>query len=122
VCFANDLSHEQFLTLLRRSKLYLRTPTTDGACASVLESLALKIPVVAAENNRRPASVITYDADDPAALCDRVGDVLLNYLAYRNAIVSPPLHDTIDDEAQLLICAAVGDVRRICVGAGDEAS
>jgi glycosyltransferase involved in cell wall biosynthesis len=41
--------------------VFLRTPACDGVAASVLESLALGIPVVASENGRRPAGVITYN-------------------------------------------------------------
>jgi glycosyltransferase involved in cell wall biosynthesis len=65
-----NLDHDQFLTLLSRCTLYLRTPACDGVAASVLESLALRVPVVASENGRRPQGVITYedtDAGDMAA-------------------------------------------------------
>jgi glycosyltransferase involved in cell wall biosynthesis len=55
-----NLSHDQFLTLLSRCFVFLRTPACDGVAASVLESLALGVPVVASENGRRPAGVVTY--------------------------------------------------------------
>jgi glycosyltransferase involved in cell wall biosynthesis len=55
-----NLSHDQFLTLLSRSFVYLRTPACDGVAASLLESLAMSIPVVASENGHRPAGVVTY--------------------------------------------------------------
>ena len=65
-----NLTHDQFLTLMSRSFASLRTPGCDGVAASVLESLTLGVPVVASENGRRPAGVITYDemnADDMVA-------------------------------------------------------
>jgi glycosyltransferase involved in cell wall biosynthesis len=42
-----NLKHDEFLTLLTRCSTYLRSPACDGVAASVLESLALNIPVVA---------------------------------------------------------------------------
>jgi glycosyltransferase involved in cell wall biosynthesis len=102
-CFAGDLSHDEFLTLLRRSKLYLRTPTTDGDSASVLESLSLGVPVVAAENGNRPASVITYQHDDPLEMFDKVNKVLCDWTTYRDNITKPTLKDTVQEEAELLI-------------------
>ena len=65
-----NLTHDEFLTLMSRSFACLRTPACDGVAASVLESLTLGIPVVASENGRRPAGVITYEemsADDMVA-------------------------------------------------------
>jgi hypothetical protein len=67
-----NLNHDQFLTLLSRCTLYLRTPACDGVAASVLESLALRIPVVASENGRRPAGVITYEDTDAADMMDKL--------------------------------------------------
>jgi len=65
-----NLTHDEFLTLMSRSFACLRTPACDGVAASVLESLTMGIPVVASENGRRPAGVVTYDemnADDMVA-------------------------------------------------------
>jgi glycosyltransferase involved in cell wall biosynthesis len=59
-----NLSHDQFLTLLTRSSINLRTPACDGVSASVLESLTLGIPVVASENGRRPQGVLCYQDTD----------------------------------------------------------
>jgi len=65
-----NLTHDEFLTLMSRCFACLRTPGCDGVAASVLESLTLGIPVVASENGRRPAGVVTYEemnADDMVA-------------------------------------------------------
>ena len=50
-----NLPHDEFLTLLTRCSAYLRSPACDGVAASVLEAVALGVPVVASENGRRPA-------------------------------------------------------------------
>jgi glycosyltransferase involved in cell wall biosynthesis len=74
-----NLTHDEFLTLLGRCYAYIRTPACDGVSASVLESLALGIPVVASENCRRPAGVITYREDDPADLARKLEFLCANY-------------------------------------------
>ena len=67
-----NLTHDQFLSLLSRCFVYLRTPACDGVAASVLESLGLKIPVVASQNGRRPAGVITYSDTDAADMVEKL--------------------------------------------------
>ena len=109
LCFAGDLSHEAFMKLMQKSKLYLRTPTTDGQCSSVFECLLLGTPVVAAENNNRPKSVITYPADDPQAMCAAVCKVLENHSHTCKQIIAPEVRDTVGEESQLLIAAALGE-------------
>ncbi len=42
-----NLNHDAFSTLLEQCFAYIRTPACDGVAASVLESLALNVPVVA---------------------------------------------------------------------------
>lgn len=74
-----NLSHDKFLTLLNRCFLFLRTPACDGVAASVLESLALGIPVVASENGRRPAGVITYHEIDAIDMVDKLRFVREHY-------------------------------------------
>src|SRR5262249_27993582 len=67
-----NLEHNQFLSLLRRCFAYIRTPACDGVSASVLESLALGIPVIASENGTRPPGVMTYPENDVQGLCDQM--------------------------------------------------
>jgi glycosyltransferase involved in cell wall biosynthesis len=62
------VSHEVFLTLLSRSLAYIRTPWTDGVCASVLESMKLKVPVLAADNGDRPPGVRLWPMGDVESL------------------------------------------------------
>jgi hypothetical protein len=54
VFLAGSVPHDLFLTLLQRSLGYIRLPLTDGVCASVMESLALRVPVLASDNGTRP--------------------------------------------------------------------
>ena len=72
VLLLGNLDHDEFLTLLSRCLACLRTPACDGVSASVLESLALGVPVVASENGSRPAGVITYEEGDPADQCRKL--------------------------------------------------
>ena len=81
-----NLSHDEFLTLLLRCTLKLRTPACDGVSASVLESLALGVPVVASENARRPAGVITYAEMDAADMCSKLEYLLQNFDAVKQQL------------------------------------
>jgi glycosyltransferase involved in cell wall biosynthesis len=74
-----NLPHDDFLSLLSRCFAYLRTPACDGVSSSVLESLALGVPVVASENGRRPPGVATYVEDDAADLCDKLRHLDTHY-------------------------------------------
>ena len=67
-----NLNHDTFSTLLERCFAYIRTPACDGVAASVLESLALGIPVIASENGHRPANVTTYREGDARDLCAKL--------------------------------------------------
>ena len=102
VYFAGDMDHGAFLTLISRSTLHLRTPTTDGVSATVLEALALHVPVVASENGSRPSSVITYVADDPADLALTLATTLINLKQVVAAITTPVIKDTATEEVQLI--------------------
>ena len=81
-----NLPHDQFLTLLKRCFINLRTPACDGVSASVLESLALGIPVVASENHRRPSGVVTYEDTDAADMCAKLNNVTEHYAEVKDAL------------------------------------
>jgi glycosyltransferase involved in cell wall biosynthesis len=102
VVICGDMPHDLFLTLMKRSKIYIRTPKKDGVASSVLEALSLGIPVVAAENGTRPPSVITFAPDDAADLAAKVCETLQHYEAVRAGVVRPEIRDTVADEADLL--------------------
>ena len=108
VCLEGDLTHDQFLTAMTRSLVYIRTHVSDGVCSSVLEALTLGIPVVACENGTRPPGVVTYPATDPGALAARVRDALAgrHHAARRQAADDVP--DTVQIEVELLASAVAG--------------
>jgi glycosyltransferase involved in cell wall biosynthesis len=102
VLMMDELDHDGFLTVLTKSTLYIRTPTTDGVAASVLEALALGVPVIAAENGTRPVGVITYKGDDHLDLASKVH----NALDRRDDLVAnlprPEIEDTLSEELRIL--------------------
>jgi glycosyltransferase involved in cell wall biosynthesis len=74
-----NLNHDAFSTLLEQCFAYIRTPACDGVAASVLESLALGVPVVASENRNRPPQVTTYRENDADDLCEKLVFVTEHY-------------------------------------------
>lgn len=108
VMLAGDQPHDAFLTIMTRSRMYVRTPPKDGVCSSVLEALSLGVPVVASENGTRPPSVVTYRPNDATSLAERVIAVLARGDEARRAIVAPDIRDTVADEAGLLVACAAG--------------
>jgi glycosyltransferase involved in cell wall biosynthesis len=106
ICLLDDLEHDAFLTALKRSTLYLRTPITDGVASSVLESLALGIPVVACENGTRPRGVLTYPADDPLEMAARMEHVIDNREQVVDMLGTIDVPDTLAAEISVLTARA----------------
>ena len=102
ILLAQSLSHNEFLSLLARADIYLRTPTSDGVASSVLEALSVGTQVVASENGRRPKGVVTYVATDANDMGDKVGHILGNIDAMNDALVPPVVNDTVETEITLL--------------------
>jgi glycosyltransferase involved in cell wall biosynthesis len=98
-----NLHHDQFLTLLSRSFICLRTPACDGVAASVLESLALGIPVVASENGRRPAGVVTYQDTNAADMVAKLNYVTEHYLEVKTGLRRETGDDNIAKMADWLL-------------------
>ncbi len=105
VLLVDNLDHNQFMTLLSKTDIYLRTPVSDGVASSVLEALALKVPVVASDNGRRPHGVIVYDAEDVYDLESKIKYVLANNDKVKHDIIVPVIRDTVKDEIDLLVDA-----------------
>jgi glycosyltransferase involved in cell wall biosynthesis len=103
-----NLSHDEFLTLLSRCTAYLRTPVCDGVAASVLESLAIGIPVVASDNGARPPHVITYRPQDVADLCAKLSTLLESY----PQIKAETRLDRADDNIELTVDWLLGESSR----------
>jgi glycosyltransferase involved in cell wall biosynthesis len=78
VFLLGSVSHDMFLTLLSRSLAYIRTPVTDGVCSSVLESMRLKIPVLASDNGTRPCGVELWQAGDVESVMSLMKGIVEN--------------------------------------------
>jgi len=97
-----NLMHEEFLTLMSRCHASVRTPVCDGVAASVLESLALGIPVVASENGHRPQGVITYHELDAAGLAAKLVFVAEHHAAIKASLRQPESSDNVKRMADWL--------------------
>ncbi len=100
-----NMPHAQFLTTIQRSDVFVRTHLRDGVCTSVLEALQLGVPVVAAEDGLRPASVITYAPGDAAALARALNGVLADLAAVRAKVRPPAVDNNLDQEIAVLLDA-----------------
>jgi glycosyltransferase involved in cell wall biosynthesis len=98
-----NLNHDEFLSLLSRCFVYLRTPECDGVAASVLESLALKIPVVASENGRRPVGVVTYRDTDAADMVEKLSFAREHYEKVIQSLQSETGDDNVGRMADWLV-------------------
>jgi len=82
VFLMGSVPHEMFLNLLSHSLAYIRTPITDGVCSSVLESLKLKVPVLAAKNGTRPLGTELWEAGNVESLLRLMSQILENRAAF----------------------------------------
>jgi glycosyltransferase involved in cell wall biosynthesis len=98
-----NLTHDQFLSLLTRCTVYLRPPVCDGVAASVLEAIALKVPVVASENGRRPPGVVTYADTDSSDMCAKLTYVVENLPAVKASLRDDPAVDNVARTADWLV-------------------
>ncbi len=99
----SNLSHDEYMSVLKKSHLYLRTYIYDGVSSSVLEALYHGLPVLASENGKRPEDVITYRADDPADLKNKFEYILNNYNSIKRNLKKPVIKDTLKEEINLLV-------------------
>ena len=109
ILLLGNLDHDEFLSLLTQCYAYVRPPACDGISASVLESLSLGIPVIAAENGRRPEGVVTYKFADPDDLCAKLEYVVENYDSVKRTTRLDKAEDAVEQAAEwLLTSASVG--------------
>ncbi len=98
-----NLDHDTFMTLLSRCFAYFRPHVRNGVSASVLESLAIGVPVVAADNGMRPPGVITYRFEDADDLCAKLEYVVENYGAVKRGLHPQGIEDNIERVAKWLL-------------------
>jgi peptidoglycan/xylan/chitin deacetylase (PgdA/CDA1 family)/glycosyltransferase involved in cell wall biosynthesis len=104
-----NLDHDMFLSLLSRCSAYVRPPACDGVAASVLESLALHVPVIASENGRRPPGVVTFRFGDPADICAKLQYVVEHYETVKHLTQLPDVEDNIERTAAWLLARGTGN-------------
>lgn len=97
-----NTSHEVFLNILSKSTLYVRLPERDGICASVLEAISMKIPVVASKNVHRPKEIVTFEGENAEDLQQKIIYVLNNYETVKNKLKVNKT-DTLSEEIEVLI-------------------
>ncbi len=113
LCCVGDLNHDEFITAMRRSQMYVRTHVSDGVSSSVLEALTLGVPVVASENRTRPNGVVTYEATDAAALVRAIRGVLdARAAGGTRAAAAVEIPDTVRQEVELLTDVVVERIPR----------
>jgi glycosyltransferase involved in cell wall biosynthesis len=78
VCITGSVTHDAFLTMLTRSLACIRSPMTDGVSSSVLEALALGIPVLGVDNGTRPPGVELWRKDDQESLLKLMTEAVEN--------------------------------------------
>jgi glycosyltransferase involved in cell wall biosynthesis len=112
-----NLGHDEFVTLMLRCTATLRTAGCDGVSASVLESLALNVPVIAAENGRRPTGVITYSETDPEDCAAKIQYLLADYAAVKAQTKVDATQDNVSLTASWLLEEPVTATRTAAVSA-----
>jgi len=122
VCLLASVPHDTFLTLLSRSAAYIRTPVSDGICSSVLESLKLKVPVLAADNGTRPAGTALWREGDVESLLALMTEATKNRAAMVAAIPEIEVEDNAKKladsiERVSLKKSSAGDARELHAGA-----
>lgn len=69
---AGNVEYAVVLHLIRDARLLLRTTLFDGDAISVREALFLNTPVIATDNNMRPAGVHLIPTSNRTALVDAI--------------------------------------------------
>jgi glycosyltransferase involved in cell wall biosynthesis len=102
-----SVPHEMFLNILSHSLAYIRTPMTDGVCSSVLESLKLKIPVLASDNGARPQGTQLFHDGDVQGLLN----LMVEVVEHREQVVERIPTIVLEDNAKKL----ADDIEAVCV-------
>lgn len=114
VCVTGSVPHGLFLVLLQRSLAYIRAPLTDGVCASVMEALALRIPVLASNNGTRPPGVELWNEGDADCLLE----LMTQAATQRETLVGRMPRVTPEDNTGRL----ADDIEQVCSRVGDRCS
>ena len=93
--------------MLSHAAVFVRTHIYDGVCSSVLEALALNVPVVACENPHRPLEVLTFKTGHVADLVAQMQLAVQRQDGAHLSLGRPEVRDTVDEEAKLLVETAL---------------
>jgi glycosyltransferase involved in cell wall biosynthesis len=100
------VTHDVFLSLLRRCQVYLRSNRQEGTSSSIRESIYLGTPVIADNTGGHPEGVITYPWGDAEAIKKTLVDFFDTPNHDRTIGVEAP--DTVALEAALLVRCTLG--------------
>jgi glycosyltransferase involved in cell wall biosynthesis len=106
VSITGSVMHDTFLTMLTRSLACIRSPLTDGVSSSVLEALALGVPVLGSDNGTRPAGVELWRPEDPESLLQLMAEAVQN----RPSLVARLPRFSVEDNTRIL----ADDVEMAC--------
>ena len=100
------VTHDVFLSLLRRCQVYLRSNRQEGTSSSIRESIYLGTPVIADNTGDHPEGVITYPWGDAEA----VKKTLIDFFDTPNddRTIGAEAPDTVALEADLLVRCVLG--------------
>ena len=101
-----SVPHEMFLNILRHSLAYIRSPMTDGVCSSVLESMKLKVPVLATDNETRPEGTNLWKEGNVESLLTLMKEVVRD----REGVVARIPEIVLEDNAKKM----ADDIEKIC--------
>lgn len=102
VFLAGDKSHDNFLTLIEKSDIFIRAHMRDGVCSSVMEALALGVPVIACDNGTRPPEVVLYESQNSTDLAQKTESCLRHLQVLRTRLSDVERKDSIKEELNFL--------------------
>lgn len=102
ILLVGEKCHDGFLSIVAASDLVIRTPVSDGVCSSVMEALALKVPVIASDNGTRPNNVVLYEPGSARDLSSKCLESLCNIEELRRRLSGVVRRDAIREEFELL--------------------
>lgn len=100
------VTHDVFLSLLRKCQVYLRSNRQEGTSSSIRESIYLGTPVIADDTGDHPEGVITYPWGNAKAIQETLVDFFNTPTEDRVTVAEAP--DTVAIEADLLVSCALG--------------